>query len=152
MKIISALLTTLLLTTAISGCATAPDPAKVCTSEWISERSDIAVSRIERKAKNTLKPLRNAGEKWAQGKQPNFIQMALLGASLKSLEKEVKNGQGIKDLKILSATCNDPQIISRAMDGFLRKQGLPDNVINFIESTGVYQELIAPDPTLLNRA
>jgi len=152
MKIVSALLTALLLSTAISGCATAPDPAKVCTSEWISKRSDKAISRIEKKAQNTLKPLQKAGEKWAQGKQPNFIQMAMLGRSLKSLEKEVKNGQGIKDLKILSATCNDPQIISRAMDGFLRKQGLPDNIINFIEGMGLYQELIAPDPTLLNRA
>ena len=140
------------LTLSLTGCATAPDPAKVCTSEWIGERSDKAISRIEKKASRTIKPLKKASEKWAQGKTPNPVQLFLLSNSLKSLEKELKNGQGIKDLKTLSATCNDPKIISDAMGGFLRKQGLSDNIINFIEGMGVYQELIQPDSTALNRA
>jgi len=78
--------------------------------------------------------------------------MLMLSNSLKGLEKELKNGQGIRDLKILAATCDDPKIISDAMGGFLRKQGLPDNIINFIEGMGLYQELIKPDPVILSRA
>lgn len=136
----------------LSACATAPDPEKVCTSEWISKRSDKAISRIEKKAIRSIKPMRKASESWAKGKTPNPIQLFMLSNSLKSLEKELKNGQGIKDLKMLSATCNDPKIISNAMSGFLSKQGLPDNIIKFIEGTGVYQQLIAPDPTVANRA
>ncbi len=152
MKTFYTLLITVFLSATITGCATAPDPAKVCTSEWIGERSDKAISRIEKKAARSIKPLKKAGEKWAQGKKPNIVQQALLFRSLKGLEKELKNGQGIRDLKTLSATCNDPKIISDAMGGFLRKQGLPDNIINFIEGMGLYQDLIAPDPTVLNRA
>ncbi|WP_026940770.1 hypothetical protein [Hellea balneolensis] len=147
-----ALLIIALTALSLSACATAPDPEKVCTSEWISKRSDKAISRIEKKAVRSIKPLKKAGEKWAQGKTPNPIQLFMLSNSLKSLEKELKNGQGIKDLKMLSATCNDPKIISNAMDGFLRKQGLPDNIIKFIEGVGIYQQLIAPDPALANRA
>ena len=78
--------------------------------------------------------------------------MLMLSNSLKGLEKELKNGQGIRDLKTLSATCNDPKIISDAMGGFLRRQGLPDNIINFIEGMGLYQELIKPDVTAVNGA
>ena len=140
------------LTLALTGCATAPDPAKVCTSEWIGERSDKAISRIQSKAGSSLKSLRKAGESWSKGNKPNFIQMALLSRSLKGLENELKNGRGMRDLKTVAATCNDPKIISDAMGSFMRKQGLPDNIINFIEGMGLYQELIKPDPTLLNRA
>ena len=140
------------LTLALTGCATAPDPAKVCTSEWIGERSDKAISRIQSKASSSLKSLRKAGESWSKGNKPNFIQMALLSRSLKGLENELKNGRGMRDLKTVAATCNDPKIISDAMGSFMRKQGLPDNIINFIEGMGLYQELIKPDPTLLDRA
>ena len=145
--------TTLIIAFSITaiGCATAPDPAKVCTAEWIGKRADKAVSRIERKAGKSLRSLRKAGESWSKGKTPNPLQMLALSSSMKSLEKELKSGQGIKDLKTLSATCNDPKIISEAMGGFLRKQGLPDNIIRFIEDLDIYQRLIAPEPTLQNR-
>lgn len=152
MKHLIALLSALVLSSLLTGCATAPDPAKVCTAEWIGKRSDKAISRIERKAGRSLKSLQKAGESWSRGKTPNPFQMLMLSNSLKGLEKELKNGQGIRDLRTLSATCDDPKIISDAMGGFLRKQGLPDNIINFIEGMGIYQELIKPDPPVLNRA
>lgn len=148
----------IILTTAVSlsfivtACATAPDPAKVCTSEWIGKRSDKAISRIESKAGRSLKSLQKAGQSWANGKTPNAFQLLALSSSFKSLEKELKNGRGIKDLKTLSATCKDPKIISDAMGGFLRKQGLPDNIINFIESMGAYKELIKPEDITSVRA
>ena len=152
MKHLLALLTHSILSFSISGCATAPDPAKVCTSEWIGKRSDKAISRIESKASRSLNSLQKAGKSWAKGKTPNPFQMLILSNSLKGLEKELKNGQGIRDLKILAATCDDPKIISDAMGGFLRKQGLPDNIINFIEGMGLYQDLIKPDSAILSRA
>ena len=152
MKYLIGLFCVAIVSLSVSGCATAPDPAKVCTSEWIGKRSDRAISRIESKASRSLNSLQKAGESWAKGKKPNPFQMLMLSNSLKGLEKELKNGQGIRDLKILAATCDDPKIISDAMGGFLRKQGLPDNIINFIEGMGLYQDLIKPDPTLLSRA
>jgi len=152
MKNFATLVSITVISLSVTGCATAPDPAKVCTSEWIGMRSDTAISRIESKAGRSLKSLQKAGKSWAKGKTPNPFQLLVLSNSLKSLEKELKNGRGIKDLKTLSATCNDPKIISDAMGGFLRKQGLPDNIINFIEGMGLYQDIIKPDPTVLDRA
>ncbi|MEP3892125.1 MAG: hypothetical protein ABJN69_16830 [Hellea sp.] len=152
MKHLIPLLALAITSTTLAGCATAPDPAKVCTAEWIGERSDKAISRIESKAGRSLKSLRKAGKSWSKGKTPNPFQMLMLSSSLKSLENELKNGRGIRDLKTLSATCNDPKIISDAMGGFLRKQGLPENVINFVEGMGIYQDLITPEPTIPNGA
>lgn len=150
MKHVITLLSCAILLPTLAACATAPDPAKICTAEWIGERSDKAISRIESKAGRSLKSLRKAGESWSKGKTPNPFQLLMLSNSLKSLEKELKNGRGIRDLKTLSATCNDPKIVSDAMGDFLRKQGLPENVINFVEGMGVYQELITPEPSLPN--
>lgn len=152
MKQLIAIFSLIFLSLSLTGCATAPDPAKVCTSEWISKRSSKAIDRIESKAGRSLKSLQKAGESWAKGKTPNPFQMLALSNSLKSLEKELKNGRGIKDLKTLSSTCNDPKIISDAMGNFFRRQGLDDKIINFIEGMGLYQEIIKPEPVPSNRA
>jgi len=68
--------------------------------------------------------------------------MLALSRSLKGLEKELTSGRGIKDLKILANTCDDPKIVSKAMGGFLRNQGLPENIINFVENMEQYKSLL----------
>ena len=128
-----------------TACSTTPDPAVVCTSDWISARSDKAINEIEKKSSRSLKALKSAAESYANGKTPNFLQLLSLRSSLTSLEKELKSGQGIKDLRTLSKTCNDPKIISDAMGGFLRKQGFPENMVNYIEGLRQYQDLLSPD-------
>ena len=132
--------------TSITACATAPDPEVICTSEWIGKRSDQAIGKIEAKAGKSIKALTKAAQSWSEGKQPNLIQMFALRNSFKGLEQELKNGQGIKDLRLLSSTCNDPEIVSKAMGNLLRKQNLPESMINFIENFEPYMKLIAPHP------
>jgi len=60
----------------LSACATTPDPAKICTSEWIGARSDKAISRIETRSASSLKALKKASASWAQGKTPGPFQLA----------------------------------------------------------------------------
>lgn len=136
----------------IGGCASTPKPEKVCTSEWISKRSEKALDRIESKAGRSIKALTKAAESWARGKKPNLFQMMALQNSFKGLEKELKYGRGMKDLKTLASTCENPKIITDAMGGFLRKQGLPDNMIKFIEGFEPYQRLISPNIEALKTA
>jgi len=152
MKKIVLSLVSLTLAASVSGCATTPDPEVVCTSEWISKRSDKALDRIESKTGRSIKALSKAAESWMRGKKPNFIQMLSLQSSLKGLEKELKHGRGMKDLKTIASTCNNPKIISDAMGGFLRRQDLPENMINFIEGFPLYQQLIAPNSETLKTA
>ncbi len=135
---------------ALPACASTPDPAKICTSEWINARADKAVSRIEGRTQSSMKAIKNAAKSWAKGRKPGPLQLWTLSNSIKSLENELLSGRGMKDLKTLASTCNDPEIISKAMTGFMRNQGLPDNLINFIENFDRYKALIQPLPTSQN--
>ncbi len=134
-----------LVSCVISACATTPNPEKICTSEWIEKRADKAISRIESRTQSSMKTLSRAAESWKRGKQPGPFQMLALSSSLKSLESELKSGTGIRDLKTLSKTCNDPALVRKAMNGFMQKQGLPADLVSFIENLQVYQDLLRPD-------
>ena len=145
MKQIPTFLMFILMGVLSTGCATTPNPEKICTSEWIGQRADKAVSRIESRTRSSMKTLTKAAESWSKGKQPGIFQMMALNNSLTSLEKELKSGTGIRDLKTLSKTCNDPALVGKAMNGFMRDQGLPTNLIQFVERLEVYQDLLRPD-------
>lgn len=126
----------------LTGCASAPDPAEVCTTEWIVPRTKSAVDDITKSTSSAMQSLRRAGETYAAGKTPGPLQLLSLANSMKNLERQVKNGRGIRDLKTLAATCNDPALLTDTLTGFMRDQGLPDNMINFLQQTPIYQNLL----------
>ena len=127
------------------GCASTPDPAKVCTAEWIKPRTERAVKRIESRTTSAMKPLRKAAKSYAKGKEPNMFQMLALSSSFKKLERELKSGRGITDLKTVAKTCDDPKIVSNALLGFMEDQGLPDGMISFLQNLPMYEDLISID-------
>lgn len=128
----------------LASCATTkPDPAKICTADWISARSVKAVDRIEDRTGPALRNLTKAAKKWAQGKKPGPLQMMALNSSVNKLTKELQNGRGMKDLKTISSTCNDPKIVSQAMTNLMRRNGLPEGMINFVEALPRYKDLIS---------
>lgn len=129
----------------ITGCASTPDPAKVCTAEWIKPRTEQAMSNIAKRTQSAMKPLRKAAKSYAKGKEPNMFQMLALSSSFSKLERELKSGRGIKDLKTVARTCNDPTLVSNALMGYMQSQGLPGGMINFIQNLPMYQELISLD-------
>ena len=51
----------------LSACASVPDPAEVCTAEWISKSATKAVDSIEKSAKSSFKTFRDVSETWASG-------------------------------------------------------------------------------------
>lgn len=81
--------------------------------------------------------------------------MFALSRALKNLEKELTQGQGIKDLKTVAKTCNDPEIISDSMRDLLERQGVSDKLIKRIEGSPIYQNVLssitAPEPVDVNR-
>lgn len=129
----------------LSACATTPDPAKVCTAEWIKPRTEKAVSAIEKDTRGVIKNLRKVALSYADGKKPGPLTMWSLSNSVKKLESELESGRGIRDLRTLARTCDDPKIVSSAMAGFLRSHGLPDGLVRFIESLDDYQKILSPE-------
>ena len=134
----------------LSACASVPDPAEVCTAEWITPRATKAVNSIEKSAKSSFKTFRDVSETWASGKQPGFFQLIALNGAMNKMKKELTRGQGIKDLKTVAKTCNDPNIIKTSMHDLLERQGLSNNLIGWIENSPIFESIISsiaePDP------
>lgn len=126
----------------VTGCTTTYDPAEVCTAEWIKPRAERAVTSIESETRSAFKTLRKNGKSFSEGKSPGPLQIISMTSAVSKLTNELKNGRGMKDLRILRNTCNEPEIISDALTGLMRDQGLPEGMINFIESLDAYQNLL----------
>ena len=127
----------------MTGCATTPNAAEICTADWISARSDRAISRLESRAQSSLKTIRSAGQDWLAGKQPGPLRLLALSNALGKMRREVTQGAAVKDLRLLASTCNDPDIIKMAMFDLVDRQNLPDNFNNFIKTNPFFTEMIA---------
>lgn len=130
----------------LTACASTPDPAEVCTADWLEPRAERALDRIDKQTRSAIRPLQKAAKSYAKGEQPGLFTMMSLSSSFKSLEKELKAGRGVKDLKILAKTCNDPKIVSDLLLSFMQDKGLPNGMIQFFQSLPMYDELIQVDP------
>ena len=127
----------------LSGCATAPTAEEICTPTWIAPRVDNAADRIETRLDDTLKALTSAGESWLSGQSPGPLQIIRLSSAAKKLEREIEDGQGIRDLRLIARTCNDPELIRTQIYALLDRQGVSSQMTDFLEQTGVMQEIIS---------
>jgi hypothetical protein len=126
----------------LSSCATTPDPAKVCTAEWITPRADKAVSRIESKTVKAIKSLRKLGDAYVDGKTPGMFTMMRFQSSVESLQKELTEGRGITDIKMLAKTCDDPDIMTKAVRNVFENQGISIKFMDIIEDMKIYRDII----------
>lgn len=126
----------------LSACSTTPDPTEVCTAAWIEPRVDKAVERIETRLDKTLRAFRSVGESWMSGRTPGPIQMFRLSNAAKNLEDELTDGRGVRDLRLLASTCNDPDLIREQVYTLLDREGLPEPLLNFLDTTGILEGLI----------
>ena len=124
------------------GCASTPDPAVVCTAEWIAPRAERAVERIEAKSAKAFRNMRKAGAAYVAGDQPGPFTLLALRRSFEDLENELKNGRGTKDLRTLARTCDDPELIRDQVTALLERQQIPDRVIAFLDATSLLDRLI----------
>ncbi len=139
----------------LSACASTPDPAEVCSAEWITPRANKAVSKIEKRAGSSIKTLSKVSQSWAEGKTPGPFQMFALSSAVNKMKKELTNGQGIRDLRTVAKTCNDPQLIKDSMRDLLERQGVSEKLIGWMENNPIYESLVSslaePEPVIKNR-
>lgn len=126
----------------LSGCTTTPNPAEVCTAEWIEPRANAAVERIERRVGNTLDAIRSVAKSWIDGDRPGPIQMFRLSNALDNLEAELTVGRGVRDLRMLAKTCDDPDLIQAEIESLLEREGLPEPLLDFLSVTGILDRII----------
>jgi len=126
----------------LSACATAPNPAEICSVDWISLRANKAMTQFERDTKPIFKNLRKLGDRAQDGRNIGPLQMYSLMNSMNKLARKFENGRAMKDMRTLAATCNDPDLIQTAMTDFMRQQGFSEQFIGFLNGFDAYRDLL----------
>jgi len=131
----------------LGACASTPDPAEVCSAEWIAPRTESAIAKIQKRASSSMKTLTKTSQTLAAGKEPGLFQKLALVNALSKMKKELTS---IKTLKTVATTCNDPKIIGDSMRSLMQRQGMTDSFIGKIEANPIYQSIISsiskPEP------
>ena len=125
-----------------SACTTVPDPAKVCSAEWIAPRADRAMNEFKRDTRSIFKRLKKTGSKLESGNNIGPVQMFSLMNSLSRLGKKLENGRAMRDMRTLASTCDDPKLIKNTMTNFMREQGIDDKFIRFLNNFEAYTTLL----------
>ena len=116
----------------MTGCATVPDPAEVCTAEWVKPRAERAVKDLRRDTGRTIKLLARNAEKLQNGGSFSPLRAAAMLNSLQKLVRKIETGRGVKDLKTLAATCDDPAILRDGVVGYLEDVKAPKVLMDMI--------------------
>lgn len=126
---------------ALSGCATT-SPERICSAEWIGARADRALDAIERDTTRAMISLRKVGESYADGREPNVLALLNLRRTLSDLEDELTDGRGVRDLRTLATTCDDPQLVAHGLDRWLVSQDLPAVLTTLVRDSGLMERLV----------
>ena len=128
-----------------SGCAKRYDPEEVCTGKWIKPRVDQAMADFREKSKTAFDLLKGVSDDVRKTGDLGKFQMVTALVSLASLVTDFKDSSAIRDLRILSKTCDDPKLVTRAFSGYLREQGAPEAIVDLLEQVDAFQKLIAEE-------
>ena len=116
----------------LAGCATTPDPAEVCTAEWVQPRAARAIKELRRDTGRTIKSLARNAEKLQNGGSLSAWRAASMIGSVQKLATKIQRGRGVKDLKMLAATCDDPAILRDGVVGYLDDIKAPKALMDMI--------------------
>ncbi len=131
----------------LSSCATTPDPAKVCTSEWIKPRAARAIKGVKRDTYRTIKSLTRRAEKMTSGSALSGYQTMMMINSVQKLIKKLTNGRGVKDLRTLATTCNDPKIVRDSIASAMEDMQAPQILLDAIRNMDMSKTGPLPDET-----
>ena len=137
----------LITSLSLGACATTPDPAKVCTAEWIKPRAAKAVKELRKETGRTLKSLKRSAAKLDNGGSLSAYQAMRMMSSMQTLVKRLQNGRGVKDLRTLSATCDDPAIVRDGVVGYMEDAGAPQSLLKLLRDVDFSK---APEPSDLD--
>ncbi len=126
-----------------TACASTPDPEEICTASWVADRTSLAVDNIYNETEETVLSLKKIGGIYLEGKSPNIFQLYSLSTKVRGLEKELLRGQGMKDLKTLAMTCDDPRIITNGIATYVDRLELPEKMRSFMEDLPEYKDMIS---------
>lgn len=132
-----------MLAMSVAACSSTPDPEKVCTTNWVEKRSKKAVGAIYKDTNSAVNSLRKVGTAYMEGKTPNMFKLFSLARNVSALDKELRRGSGIRDLKTLARTCGDTKILTDGFNAYMNGLELPKPMQSFIEGLPQFKDMIA---------
>ncbi|WP_300393275.1 hypothetical protein [Henriciella sp.] len=113
-----------------AGCATQPDP---CTPEWIEWKTDRVLTRFAGENRDTVRALRNMP---GNIENPDAIMALRIAALMVDFEDLARDFDRIVMPEINSAIaqCGEPRNFIPAFSQFLRKEGVSEDVIDWVEA------------------
>jgi len=120
-----------------AACATQPEP---CTPEWVEWKTDRILDQFADAHRGTVRDLREVSGKIENPSVLTAIRIASLAADSKDLVRDF-NEIVIPELNDAIAQCGRPQEFVPAFTGFLRREGVGEDVIDWIEAFGVFLEM-----------
>ncbi len=126
----------------LGACASTPDPAKVCSADWIKPRVDRAMRDFSHDTKGVFKTLEKTAHSFESTGKVSPIAMFKVMNALKKLGNKMEHGHAMRDMRTLAQTCNDPHLIQTAMTKFMREQGISERFITFLNGLDVYRKML----------
>lgn len=123
----------------LGACASRPPAEEVCSAEWIKPRTDAAFERFREATRDSWSDLNLDGANGSGG--DGLLQSARLLMTLTQLLSDFKDSQSLRDLRTLSETCNDPDLIQTALRDTLQEYQVPQRYIDMLESLEAFVEL-----------
>ncbi|MGB3626381.1 MAG: hypothetical protein WA989_11145 [Henriciella sp.] len=122
----------LLASTSLSACMTQPQP---CTPEWVEWRTDKVLSRFARANYGTVNDLRSLSGKVDNPSALTALRIASLIDDFDDLARDFDRIV-MPELNNAIAQCSQPQNFVPAFTGFLRDEGVGEDVIEWVEVIG----------------
>ncbi|WP_158085778.1 hypothetical protein [Henriciella aquimarina] len=115
-----------------TGCATQPDP---CTPEWIEWKTDQILTRFARSHSGTVQALRDIS---GQVESPNALTAIRVATMIDDFEALAQDFDRIvmPELNDAIRLCGEPRNFVPAFSEFLRREGVGEDVIGWIEAIG----------------
>lgn len=122
---------------ALSACATMePEP---CTSEWVEWKTDRVLTSFARSNYSEIRRLQKFSETLEDGNigPLTALRIPAMLDDFKDLASSFES-RVLPELNSAVAQCSDPQLFIPAFTGFLRKESVGEDVLEWVELLGAF--------------
>ena len=122
---------------ALGACATMePEP---CTSEWVEWKTDRVLTSFARSNYSEIRRFKNFSEKLEEGNVGPLtaLKIPAMIEDFKELATSFER-RVLPELNSAIAQCSAPEEFIPAFTGFLRKEGVGEDVLEWVELLGAF--------------
>ena len=120
-----------------SACVTQPEP---CTAEWVEWKTDQVLDRYADEYRGTIRDLRGVSGDIENPSVLTALRIATLAGDAETLVRDF-NTNVLPEINDAIALCGQPRQFVPACTSVLRREGVGEDVIDWIEAFGVYFEI-----------